>query len=125
MKTDLLKTDVAPLIPAIPKLTKSEAQKLDAEIIADGQDFLTKTEPKALEMKERYGWEALGFKSWTDYCKSVDEQVTKWYMMRSATKALVERNRGGTAGTEPVHQRNRGLSQRQSSIPMTYEIHTR
>jgi hypothetical protein len=73
-------------------MTKQEAQEKDAQIIKLSGDYIDVVGPTALEMREREGWRALGFKTWTDYCKHVDKRISAVNVMRLAQKAEVEQN---------------------------------
>ena len=73
-------------------MTKQEAQQKDAQIIELTGHYIDKVGPVLLEMREREGWRALGFKTWTDYCKHVDKQISAVNVMRLAQKAEVEQN---------------------------------
>jgi hypothetical protein len=73
-------------------MTKQEAQEKDAQIIQLSGQYIDIVGPIALEMREREGWRALGFKNWTDYCQHVDGQISAVNVMRLAQKAEVEKN---------------------------------
>ena len=67
-------------------MTKQEAQQIDAQIIELTGHYVDKVGPVLLEMREREGWRALGFKTWTDYCKHVDKRISAVNVMRLAQK---------------------------------------
>src|SRR5438034_4154319 len=73
-------------------MTKQEAQEKDAQIIELSGGYIDKVGPIFLEMRDREGWRALGFKNWTDYCQHVDERISAVNVMRLAHKAEVEQN---------------------------------
>jgi len=73
-------------------LTKQEAQEKHARIIKLTGQYINEVGPIALEMREREGWRALGFKNWTDYCHHVGGQVSAVNVMRLAQKAGIEQN---------------------------------
>jgi hypothetical protein len=73
-------------------MTKQEAQEKDAQIIQLSGQYIDIVGPIVLEMREREGWRALGFKNWTNYCQHVDERISAVNVMRLAQKAEVEQN---------------------------------
>lgn len=73
-------------------MTKQEAQEKDRQIIEMSRQYIDDIGPIVLEMREREGWRALGFKTWTDYCKHVDKRISAVNVMRLAQKAEVEQN---------------------------------
>ena len=73
-------------------MTKQEAEEKNAQIIELSGGYVDKVGPIALEMRDREGWRALGFKNWTDYCHHVDERISAVNVMRLAQKAEVEQN---------------------------------
>jgi hypothetical protein len=76
----------------IKLMTKQEAQEKDAQIIKLSSDYIDIVGPIALEIRDREGWRALGFKNWTDYCKHVGKRISAVNVMRLAQKAEVEQN---------------------------------
>lgn len=86
MQKPLITSDVVVL------MDKIEAKEKDERIILLTGTYATEVGQIALEMRERDGWKALGFKSWPDYCRNVDDRVGKNYIQRAVTKAEVERN---------------------------------
>ena len=73
-------------------MTKQEAQEKERQIIDLTSRYINDVGPLLLEMREREGWRALGFKNWTDYCHHVDDQISAVNVMRLAQKAEVEQN---------------------------------
>src|SRR5260370_23126830 len=73
-------------------MTKQEAQEKDAQIIQLSGQYIDMVGPIVLEMREREGWRALGFKNWTDYCQHVDKRISAVNVMRLAQKAEVQQN---------------------------------
>src|SRR6266496_795330 len=73
-------------------MTKQEAQAKHGQIVALSCQYVDKVGLIALEMREREGWRALGFKNWTDYCQNVDKEISGVHVLRLAQKAEVERN---------------------------------
>jgi hypothetical protein len=86
MSTEITQTTTHPM------MTKQEAEEKHAQIIQLSAQYIDMVGPMALEMREREGWRALGFKNWTNYCQHVDEQISAVNVMRLAQKAEVEQN---------------------------------
>ncbi len=86
MSTQIIETTTQPM------MTKQEAQEKDAMIIDVSGRYIDQVGPIFLEMRDREGWRALGFKNWTDYCHHVSQRISAVNVMRLAQKAEVERN---------------------------------
>jgi len=72
-------------------MTKQEAQAKERQIIELTSRYISDVGPILLEMRDREGWRALGFKTWTDFCKHLQGR-SEVHVMRLAQKAEVERN---------------------------------
>src|SRR5437879_6887211 len=85
MSTQIIETMTQPM------MTKQEAQEKEKQIIDLTNRYISDVGPILLEMRDREGWRALGFESWTDYCKHLQGR-SEVHVMRLAQKAEVEKN---------------------------------
>lgn len=77
-------------------MTKHEAEAVDARILGYSDDFYRQVAPLVLEMKDREGYVALGYDSFNEYCRSLDERRLGHTMQtkRLLDRAEVEANLG-------------------------------
>jgi hypothetical protein len=77
-------------------MTKHEAEAIDARILGYSDDFYRQVAPLVIEMKDREGYAALGYDSFNDYCRSLDERRLGHTMQtkRLLDRAEVEANLG-------------------------------
>lgn len=78
-----------------PKLTKQQAEALDEEIIFKTDDWFRSVQPLMIKMRDGSGYEALGYKTFREYCGSVDERLGyKQAVSRLVDRIEVESNLG-------------------------------
>lgn len=73
------------------KMTKAEAEALDERILGATDNWYRNVAPLVMEMRERQGYVALGFKTFQEYCAHIDDRLgTADSVKRVVQRAEVE-----------------------------------
>jgi len=84
-------------------MTEEEAKAMDAQIVTRSDDWFRTIAPMMMEMRERQGYLALGYKDFSAYCQSVDERL---FGHGTQVKRLVDRAEVEAATGEQIPARH-------------------